>query len=70
MAVSIKSKSEIELMREAGRILAITHEELRKQVKPGMSTYEVDKIGEEIIRSFGCIPSFLNTMKSMSFWNI
>jgi methionyl aminopeptidase len=60
MAVSIKSKSEIELMREAGRILAITHEELRKQVKPGMSTYEVDKIGEEIIRSFGCIPSFLN----------
>ena len=34
MAVSIKSKSEIELMREAGRILAITHEELRKQVNP------------------------------------
>ena len=60
MAVSIKSKTEIELMREAGRILAITHEELRKQVKPGMSTLEVDRIGEEIIRSFGCIPSFLN----------
>ena len=60
MAVSIKSKAEIELMREAGRILAITHEELRKQVKPGMSTWEVDHIGEEIIRSFGCIPSFLN----------
>jgi methionyl aminopeptidase len=60
MAVSIKSSSEIELMREAGRILAITHDELAKRVKPGMSTLDVDRIGEEIIRSFGCIPSFLN----------
>ena len=60
MAVSIKSKAEIELMREAGRILAITHDELAKRVRPGMSTLEVDRIGEEIIRSYGCIPSFLN----------
>lgn len=60
MAVSIKSKAEIELMREAGRILAITHDELAKRVKPGMSTLEVDQIGEEIIRSYECIPSFLN----------
>lgn len=60
MSISIKSKAEIELMREAGRILAITHEELRKRVHPGMSTFEVDKIGEEIIRSYDCIPSFLN----------
>ncbi len=60
MAVQIKSKAEIELMREAGRILAITHEELRKRVHPGMSTWDVNRIGEEIIRSFGCIPSFLN----------
>lgn len=60
MGISIKSKAEIELMREAGRILAITHEELRKQVKPGMSTFKVNRIGEEVIRSFGCIPSFLN----------
>lgn len=60
MAVSIKSNAEIELMREAGRILALTHDELAKQVKPGMSTFEVDQIGEEIIRSYGCIPSFLN----------
>lgn len=60
MAISIKSQAEIELMREAGRILALTHDELAKQVKPGMSTLEVDKMGEEIIRSFGCTPSFLN----------
>lgn len=60
MAVSIKSKAEIELMREAGRILALTHAELAKRVKPGMSTFEVNRIGEEFIKSYGCIPSFLN----------
>ncbi|MGN0243783.1 MAG: type I methionyl aminopeptidase [Lachnospiraceae bacterium] len=60
MAITIKSEREIELMREAGRILAITHDELEKAIKPGMSTYEIDKLGEEIIRSYGCIPSFLN----------
>ena len=60
MAIIIKSQREIELMREAGRILALTHEELRKAIKPGISTYEIDRIGEEVIRSYGCIPSFLN----------
>lgn len=60
MSVTIKSEREIELMREAGRILAITHEELGKALKPGMSTFDVDRLGEEIIRSYGCIPSFLN----------
>lgn len=60
MAVSIKSKSEIELMREAGRILAITHEEMRKAIRPGVTTFELNRIGEEVIRSYGCIPSFLN----------
>ena len=47
-------------MREAGKILALTHEELKKAIKPGISTYEIDRIGEEVIRSYGCIPSFLN----------
>jgi len=60
MAVTIKSEREIELMREAGRILAKTHEELGKALRPGMSTWEVDRLGEQIIRSFGCIPSFKN----------
>lgn len=60
MAIVIKSQHEIELMREAGRILALTHEELKKIIRPGISTYDIDKRGEEIIRSFGCIPSFLN----------
>lgn len=60
MAVTIKSSKEIELMREAGKILAKTHDELEKILKPGMSTWDIDHIGEEIIRSYGCLPSFKN----------
>ena len=60
MAVTIKSPREIELMREAGRILAKTHEELAKNLRPGMSTWDIDHMGEEIIRSYCCIPSFKN----------
>lgn len=60
MAVTIKSPREIELMREAGRILAKTHEKLAKNLRPGMSTWDIDHMGEEIIRSYGCIPSFKN----------
>lgn len=60
MSVTIKSDSEIELMREAGRILALVHQNLGKAIKPGMSTLDIDRLGEEMIRSYGCIPSFLN----------
>ncbi|WP_373803359.1 type I methionyl aminopeptidase [Bacteroides heparinolyticus] len=60
MAVTIKSAREIELMREAGLVLAKTHEELAKHIRPGISTWEINRIGDEIIRSYGCIPSFLN----------
>ena len=58
--VSIKSEREIQLMREAGRILAAVLEELEKALKPGMSTMDVDKLGEHLIRNHGCIPSFKN----------
>ena len=60
MSVTIKSEREIGLMREAGKILAKTHKELADALKPGISTWEIDRIGEEIIRSYGCIPSFKN----------
>lgn len=58
MSVTIKSEREIELMREAGRILALVHQNLGKEIKPGMSTLDVDRLGEEMIRSYGCEPSF------------
>lgn len=60
MPITIKSAREIELMTEAGQILAIVHEEMEKAVRPGISTLEINRIGEEVIRSYGCIPSFLN----------
>lgn len=60
MAVSIKSAREIALMRESGKILAEVHKRLEEVIKPGISTYDIDRVGEEIIRSYGCIPSFLN----------
>lgn len=60
MSVSVKSQREIELMREAGRILAIVHAELEKIIKPGITTKHIDQIGYDIIKSYGCEPSFLN----------
>ncbi len=60
MSVTIKNQQEIELMREAGRILAIVHDEMAKIIRPGISTMDINRKGEEIIRSFDCIPSFLN----------
>lgn len=58
--VTIKSEREIELMREAGHILAKVHEELGRTLVPGMSTKEIDRMCEDMIRSHGCVPSFLN----------
>jgi len=60
MAITIKSSREIEIMREAGNILAIVHEEMAKAIKPGISTWDIDKIGYDVIKSYGCTPSFLN----------
>ena len=60
MAVTIKSAREIELMREAGRLLALVHEELAKIIRPGISTKDIDRACEEMIRSYGCTPNFLN----------
>ena len=58
MAVSIKSKREIELMRESCRLLATVHKALEEAIKPGMSTLDIDRLGEKLIRDLGCIPNF------------
>lgn len=60
MPVTVKSAREIELMRHAGMILAKVHKELEKAVRPGVSTWEIDQLGEQLIRGFGCVPSFKN----------
>jgi methionyl aminopeptidase len=56
--IIIKSQKEIEIMREAGKIVAETHEILRSAITPGISTLELDKIAEENIRKYNAIPSF------------
>lgn len=58
MAVTIKSEREIQLMREAGKILAEVHEKLAEMIAPGITTWDIDRKGEELIRSADCIPSF------------
>lgn len=60
MAVSIKSEREIELMRESCRLLAIVHKELEEAIRPGMSTLDIDVMGDNLIHKLGCIPNFKN----------
>ena len=60
MAVTIKSAKEIELMRESCRLLSIVHQEMEQAIKPGMTTKEIDILGDSLIRKLGCIPNFKN----------
>ncbi|MFD2672449.1 type I methionyl aminopeptidase [Marinicrinis sediminis] len=53
-----KSEVELDLMREAGRIVAETHRLMNQAVKPGVTTRELDQIAEEYIRSQNATPSF------------
>ncbi|MED4048104.1 type I methionyl aminopeptidase [Priestia megaterium] len=53
-----KTPEEIEVMREAGRIVALTHQELKKHIAPGITTIELDAIAENFIRQHDAIPSF------------
>lgn len=58
--ITIKSHKEVDLMRQAGKIVAGTFEVLRRAVKPGVTTKELDHIAYDYIRSHGATPSFLN----------
>ena len=58
MSITIKSKDEIELMREAGKVTAEILASLEDFIKPGMTTKDVDRYVEETIRSHGQIPAF------------
>lgn len=58
--VTIKSKTEIEKMRVAGKITGDALKEIEKHIKPGISTYELDKIAFDFIKKHGATPSFLH----------
>jgi len=60
MAITIKSEREIALMRESGHRLSKVFDGMQAALRPGMSTKDIDIIGEKLIRSLGGIPNFLN----------
>lgn len=53
-----KTPPELEIMKEAGRIVALTHQELQNHISPGISTMELDAVAENFIRSMDAAPSF------------
>ncbi len=53
--VTIKSKKEIELMREACKVVALTHKAIEETIKPGMTTADIDRIAEETMIKYGAI---------------
>ena len=55
--ITIKNKKEIELMREVCHIVVLVYDEIEKKIKPGMTTFELDKIAEDKMRSLGAIPA-------------
>ena len=55
--VTIKSKQEIEKMREAGRVAAMAQKAVEEAIRPGISTWELDKIAENTMRANGAIPA-------------
>ena len=55
--VTIKSKREIELMKQACQVVAVVYQELEKYIKPGISTLELDNFAGRIIRENGGVPA-------------
>lgn len=59
MAITIKTKDQVDKMRIAGGILADLIDILEEMIRPGITTDELDKVAEDFIRSRGAEPSFL-----------
>lgn len=57
--INRKSREEIKLMRHAGHIVALVHQEMAKVIEAGISTLELDKIAYDIIKKNKAIPTFL-----------
>lgn len=59
MAITIKNEKEIELMRQAGHIVAMAHARIQPAIVPGVTTRELDDIAREVIEENGAYPTFL-----------
>jgi methionyl aminopeptidase len=60
MTIHLKTADELAIMREAGRIVARAHQAMKEAVRPGITTAQLDKIAETVIRDHGATPAFLN----------
>lgn len=60
MKIFLKTDDEIELMRRANRLVGLTLAEVAKNIKPGVTTLQLDRVAEEFIRDNGAIPTFKN----------
>ncbi|WP_044641900.1 type I methionyl aminopeptidase [Risungbinella massiliensis] len=56
--ITLKSTNELERMRQAGKIVYLTHQELKRHIHPGITTKELDRIAERFIRQHDAFPSF------------
>lgn len=56
--ITIKSKSQIQKLKDAGKIVAETHQLLKEAIREGISTYDLDQMAEQYIRKCNAIPSF------------
>jgi methionyl aminopeptidase len=66
MTFSLKTPSELAIMREAGRVVALAHNAMRDAIKPGISTWELDQIAAAILREHDAKPAFLGHTKPNS----
>lgn len=60
MAIYLKTEDEIDLMRKANRLVGSALAEIGRNIKPGISTLQLDKIADEFIRDHGAVPTFKN----------
>lgn len=60
MKIFLKTEDEIELMRKANQLVGATLAEIARNIKPGITTLQLDNIAEEFIRDHGAIPTFKN----------
>lgn len=56
--VLLKKEKELAIMRECGRIVALSLQKMAKAIQPGITTMDLNQIGEEVIRECGASPSF------------
>ena len=56
--ISLKNSDQIAKLREAGALLYEVHQKLRAEIKPGVTTWDLDAYAESLIRKAGAIPSF------------